>query len=136
MTGLQKDGNRLTWKAPATSDPMQEARAYVVYSFKEGEEIDLDKACAIRQVTYTPAYELPEGAEGTYVVTVLDRVNNESPKGTAIKVANKESVAKSPSEEPGNDDFPALLAVRLLFSAPIAANSQIFCKFAESFFRQ
>lgn len=86
VTGLQKDGNRLTWKAPATSDPMQEARAYVVYSFKEGEEIDLDKACAIRQVTYTPAYELPEGAEGTYVVTVLDRVNNESPKGTAIKV--------------------------------------------------
>lgn len=87
VTALRHAGNSLTWKAPVTDDPLQQARAFVVYRFEKGEDIDLNKAEAIRAVTYTPSFALPaDGKEATYVVTVLDRVNNESPKGSAVTV--------------------------------------------------
>lgn len=86
VTDLRLDGAQLAWKAPATSDPLQEARAYVVYRFEKGETVDLNRPEAILQVTYTPSFTLPKDAtkDATYVVTVLDRANNESPNGTAI----------------------------------------------------
>ena len=59
----------------------------MVYRFEKGKDIDLNKAEAIQAVTYTPSFALPaDGKEATYVVTVLDRVNNESPKGSAVTV--------------------------------------------------
>lgn len=77
----------LRWKAPNTHDKMQQARAFVVYRFDRDEDIDLDNAAAIRAVTYEPQYiEAVAKGRYTYVVTVLDRANNESPEGAKIKV--------------------------------------------------
>ena len=61
---------------------MQRARAYVVYRFKKGAGIDLDNSDAIRAVTYETHFSetVPKG-KYTYVVTVLDYANNESPQG-------------------------------------------------------
>jgi uncharacterized lipoprotein YddW (UPF0748 family) len=79
----------LEWDVPSTTDPMQETVRYVVYGFKEGDEINLDDAKAIVAVTNVPHITVskplwpnkgkrakPKGT--TYVVTALDRCNNES----------------------------------------------------------
>ena len=87
VTSLRRDGDRLLWKAPSTADPMQEARAYVVYRFDKGVDVNIDNAEAIQCVTYKPEYALGAGhGHFTYVVTVLDRANNESAVGEAINV--------------------------------------------------
>ena len=87
---LQDGGKELEWNAPDShNDPMQEAHAYVVYCFEKGEETDLNRSDAILAVTYEPHYLIPaDMVRGKYkfIVTVLDRANNESLKGKAIKV--------------------------------------------------
>lgn len=90
LRAVMVNGNRiLTWQAPADDDPMQQPRAYVVYRFTSKEEIDLDRADAIEAVVpqchYTLPADTPKG-KYHYVVTVLDRVNNESPTGRAATV--------------------------------------------------
>ena len=94
----QKTQTVLEWDAPAFSSPLQEAVRYVVYAFAEGETIDLDKASAIVAVTNKTSITLPKlfrptdrkkakPRGTTYVVTALDRCNNESPHGMSITVA-------------------------------------------------
>ena len=77
----------LKWNAPESDDIMQQARAYVVYRFVHNQGINLDDATAIRSITYEPRYSerMPKGCF-TYVVTVLDRANNESVNGRKINV--------------------------------------------------
>ena len=79
---------RLSWKAPATSDPMQQAHFFVVYRFKAGEAINLGNAKAIVDITNATAYTAANAPRGryTYVVTVLDRCNNESAQGACVTV--------------------------------------------------
>ncbi len=88
VTGLRADGRAISWNAPVADDVMQQARAYVVYCFGEGEAVDLDNPASIACVTYSPEYVIPEWMEGvyTYVVTVLDRANNESKTGKSVVV--------------------------------------------------
>ena len=85
----------LTWEAPVTDDPMQQAVRYVVYRFAQGAPIDLDNASAIVAVTNKTSITVSKPfsprnrkkvkpASTTYVVTALDRCNNESPTGTAL----------------------------------------------------
>lgn len=85
----------LTWDAPATSDPMQQPVRFVVYAFKEGDSINLKDAKAIVKVTNQRSVSLPKRvapsnrkkvrpAGTTYVVTALDRCNNESPACTPV----------------------------------------------------
>ena len=54
------------------------------------EKIDIGNAAAIRAVTYSPSYTDSVNDKGgksyTYVVTVLDRCNNESPAGTKLTI--------------------------------------------------
>ena len=78
----------LHWKAPHShGDEMQQARAYVVYRFGHGENIDISNPEAIRAVTYEPHYsEVIDKGKYTYMVTVLDRANNESPRGEKVTV--------------------------------------------------
>ena len=79
----------LTWQAPETDDEMQKAKAFVVYRFDAKSEIDLNNSAAIQAVTpscqYTVPADTPRG-KYHYVITVLDRVNNESPVGRAVSV--------------------------------------------------
>jgi len=68
---------------------MQQAVRYVVYGFKEGSPIDLENPRAIMRVTNKTSITLPtlnipnnnkmaRPPGTTYVVTALDRCNNES----------------------------------------------------------
>ena len=87
----------LIWDAPATDDPMQHVVRYVVYRFAQGEPVDLDNAAAIVAVTDKTSITLPKPFSPrnrkkakptgtTYVVTALDRCNNESPASIPVSV--------------------------------------------------
>ena len=76
-----EDGYILFWTAPKAKSEMDEAVKYVVYRFAKGESVDLDDASHIVTVTPDNFYKLPyeDGSERyVYVVTALDRLQNES----------------------------------------------------------
>lgn len=81
-------GYFLFWTAPKEKEEMNKARNYVVYRFKKGERVDLYDPAHIVAITPKTLYKLPysEGKnQYVYVVTALDRLQNES-KGAKTKV--------------------------------------------------
>ena len=82
------DGERvLCWKAPRGTGWKNEATRYVVYRFAHGEKVDISDASKIVKITSDCLYIIPSGQQGryTYVVTALDRMQNES-KGKKTKI--------------------------------------------------
>ena len=82
------DGYYLFWTAPKAKKETDKAMYYVIYRFAPGERIDLDNPAHIIDITSQTLYKLPyeKGQQKfTYVVTALDRIQNES-KGTRKKV--------------------------------------------------
>ena len=74
-------GYYLFWTAPKARTPMDEARFYAVYRFAQGEKIDVSNAANLLLVTPQTFVRLPyvDGkTKYTYVVTALDRTQNES----------------------------------------------------------
>lgn len=87
---LDEDGGKvLVWlpSKKAGNGVMNAAYRYVVYCFADGEKVDVGSAENIVAITSRQFFRLPEGMEGkyTFVVTVLDRMQNES-KGFKYKV--------------------------------------------------
>ena len=86
---LMDDGTRhLFWTAPKAKQPQDEARLYAVYVFPKGMKVNLDNAAQIIAVTPDTHIQLPYSTGQTqwiYVVTALDRLQNES-KGVKKKV--------------------------------------------------
>lgn len=78
VKGLKMNNGKLTWKRVATKDPMQEQIYFVVYHFAKGEKVDVDAGNHIVTTTRATEFTLPAKAEGTYVVTAMDRCHNES----------------------------------------------------------
>ena len=72
----------LCWTKPKGKGWKKEAVKYVVYYFKTGEKVDISDADHIVSITTNEFHEMRQG-RGTYVVTALDRMSNES------KVAKK-----------------------------------------------
>ena len=88
---LIEEGNErvLVWllNKNAYKDEMNIPHRYVVYCFAKGEKVNLDSAENILAITSKPFYKIPAELSGkyTFVVTVLDRMQNES-KGCKYKV--------------------------------------------------
>lgn len=84
------DGYYLFWMAPKAKDEMDRARQYAIYAFRKGERIDLSDASHLVAITSQCLYALPyeHGRQSyTYVVTALDRLQNESkPAKTSVKL--------------------------------------------------
>jgi uncharacterized lipoprotein YddW (UPF0748 family) len=75
------DGYMLFWTAPKGKDWKDEAVKYVVYRFKKGEKVNIDNPSKIVTITTDTYISLPyqDGkTKYTYVVTALDRLQNES----------------------------------------------------------
>ena len=75
------DGPMLFWSAPKAKSEMDVAKQYVVYRFRQGERVNLESAANIVAITHENylALDYQQGVEKfTYVVTALDRVQNES----------------------------------------------------------
>ncbi len=82
------DGYYLFWTAPKARTALDEARFYAVYRFAPGEKVNLSSAAHLVAVTPQTIMKLPytDGrVKYTYVVTALDRLQNES-KGVKEKV--------------------------------------------------
>lgn len=81
------DGKVLVWIDNKCSDEMDMPYRYVVYRFVKNEKVDIDDPANIVGIVRQPYYRIPEGLCGkyTFVVTVLDRMQNES-KGVKCKV--------------------------------------------------
>ncbi len=76
-----EDGYILFWTEPKAKDWRDTATKYVVYRFAKGEKINTDDASKIVAITNVPYYKLPyqDGrVKYTYVVTALNRLQNES----------------------------------------------------------
>ena len=86
---IEDEGKRiLVWinDNKTVKNVMNEPYSYVVYCFGKGEKINLEDPSRIVAITRTCYYELPKDiVPCTYVVTVLDRMQNES-KGAKCKV--------------------------------------------------
>lgn len=75
------DGYYLFWREPKAKSELDVAKAYVVYRFAKGEDVDLERAENIVAITSQTLLKLPyhHGTERyKYVVTALDRLHNES----------------------------------------------------------
>ena len=75
------DGPVLFWTAPTAKNEMDQATRYVVYRFAKGQKVVLDNPANILGITSDTFYRLPYSgghAQFTYVVTALDRMQNES----------------------------------------------------------
>lgn len=75
------NGYYLFWTAPKGTQEMDVARNYVVYRFEQGERIDLFNPEHIVAITPQKFYRLPYEngrKKAVYVVTALDRLQNES----------------------------------------------------------
>ena len=82
------DGYVLFWTAPKAKSWSDEATRYVVYRFANGEKVNTDDPSHIIAVTSSTWLKLPyvNGSQKyTYVVTALDRLQNES-KGAKKKL--------------------------------------------------
>ncbi len=76
-----KDGLILFWTAPKAKTELDRATSYVVYRFQNGAKVDLNDPANILNITSDTYLRLPyvDGkTKYTYVVTALDRVQNES----------------------------------------------------------
>lgn len=87
---IEENGERvLVWLLgkDAAKDEQNAPYRYVVYCFANGEKVKLDKPENIIAITSKPYFRLPKELDGkyTFVVTVLDRLQNES-KGHKYKV--------------------------------------------------
>ena len=83
-------GYMLFWTAPKAKTELDEAIQYVVYRFRRGEKTNLEDPSHIVAITRNTFYQLPyENGKGKYryVVTALDRLNNESkPESEKVKL--------------------------------------------------
>ena len=86
---LEENGEKLlVWLVNKdTDDVMNEPHRFVVYRFAKGEAVDTSNPAGIVAMTTQPYYKIPASLKGeyTFVVTVLDRVQNES-AGVRCKV--------------------------------------------------
>ncbi len=87
---IEEDGKKvLVWlvNESGDADVMNAPYRYVVYRFAKGEKVNLDNPANIVEITSRPFYAIPSDIDGqhTFVVTVLDRMQNES-KGVKCKV--------------------------------------------------
>ncbi len=82
---LTVENNTLKWE---TANPDKETLRYVVYRFKNGEEVDLERNDRIVSIQTEATYKDlgKTKGEATYVVTALDRVWNESPASNKIQL--------------------------------------------------
>lgn len=75
------DGPVLFWTAPKAKTELDAATRYVVYRFEKGEKVDIGNPAHIVAVTADTFLRLPYAGgrtQYTYVVTALDRLQNES----------------------------------------------------------
>lgn len=76
VEGLKIKDGQIEWNKPQQNNTVGDVVRYAVYRFDSLDDIDIENADAIVDVVGLPKYKAKE--PGVYVVTALDRINNES----------------------------------------------------------
>lgn len=74
--------NTFSWDSFKTTESVDDVVKYAIYRFDHRDDIDLERAGALTAITYTTSYTAT--IPGVYVVTALNRANNESEPSQAI----------------------------------------------------
>ncbi len=82
VSGLKAQGRNLSWDAPEVKNKVDDVVRYAIYLMPDGAASVED--AQLVDITPVASYKLSSG--GTYVVTALDRVNNESAPSKPVKV--------------------------------------------------
>ncbi len=77
-------GSQISWDKPAASGASTDVNRHVIYRFDTSAEVDISRPEAIVAVTYSGNWNVE--APGCYVVTALDRANNESGPSEIVNV--------------------------------------------------
>lgn len=77
-------GSQISWDRPAASGASTDVNRHVIYRFDTSAEVDISRPEAIVAVTYSGNWTVE--APGCYVVTALDRANNESGPSEIVNV--------------------------------------------------
>ena len=88
-TKWKNDNFYLTWDIDEAKNEITRPKFFCVYRFPKGVEKDINNAEYILEITNKREIKLPfiNGKKSyTYVVTTIDRVNNESKKGVSRKI--------------------------------------------------
>ena len=84
---LRRSGNRLLWDPLPQDDEMDRARFFVLYRFEKDQDPKIRAARHIVALTGQAFEEFPGGIPpGTYRVSALDRLNNESPMSEQLVI--------------------------------------------------
>lgn len=75
----------IRWSDEYTEDPLQKTNFYVIYRFREGEDIDISDPSHIFAVTKDNWLSPDMSEKCTYVVTVVDRCWNESAPSVPVR---------------------------------------------------
>ena len=88
VSGLKCKNDKLSWNAPAVEGKTTDVVKWVVYQLNANDVAGIENAENIVAVVNTNECALPDDVEGDcyYVVTALNRANNESPACKPIKV--------------------------------------------------
>ncbi len=84
---LQREGDRLLWEDEETDNAMDRSRFYVLYRYEKGDNSSMKAPANIELVTGERSVDFESEIEpGTYRVSALDRLNNESQLSVPLKV--------------------------------------------------
>lgn len=82
---VKYDGKKIIWNVPAPAGQSYDAQEFVIYRFEPGEDtFYLDNPASIAAITRKAEYQ--PSRPGVYVITSLDRVNNESLPSAPVEV--------------------------------------------------
>lgn len=84
VVSLKANGRQLTWDAPTLRNAASDAVRFVIYRFDNDKAFDLEDSDNIVAVTGENSYVVTK--PGYYIVTALDRVNNESTPSEPVKI--------------------------------------------------
>ncbi|MEA3460392.1 MAG: family 10 glycosylhydrolase [Bacteroidota bacterium] len=77
--GLRMEGKTLVWDAPESFDEMDRTRFYAIYRYQPGENIRIKSVADLVELTGESRIDFGEEIPaGTYRISGLDRLNNES----------------------------------------------------------
>lgn len=86
ITGLTYKKGWLIWKAPVATDEMDKAMYYCIYKFGINEEANINDASKLAEIVRDTKYQADQTKGVKYVVTTLDRLQNESAPSKFIYV--------------------------------------------------
>lgn len=84
VSGVSLKDGVISWKAPKAKNAVTDVVRYAVYRFDDADNIDTDNSEALLEVVGKPSFRTTD--PGVYVITALDRVNNESEPSNPILV--------------------------------------------------